>query len=394
MSTIKLGPWPAGIDNVSDAMRPVDAKTRTVDSLRDAVDVTIDRDGWADSRPGRTLLTATELHSMWTAADGTTYGGAGANLVQYTYPATVTTLLALPGAAPIAFCDTPAGPVATSSGVLYELRGGAWREAGVPDGAVTVTAGAGGGLAPGQYAVALAFVDADGREGGLSTMTFVTAPEAGSLQISIAAWPEGCAARVYRTKQNGDALYLAATIPHGMSSYMIGAGHVGRMPLSQHMRRMVGGTHIAYWRGRVLTTTRNVLRWSEAQAHHLWSERHNWLALPHTIRFIAPVEGGLWIGHAGGVAWLPGSRPSDWTVERTSAAKPIAGSALTIDAADLPFDLELNGRSAAVWLSERGFVIGTADGRLIEPQAKRVRIAPASSACTLLSANRLTAFTQ
>lgn len=398
MSTIKLGPWPAGLDNVSDAVRQVDKQTNTLASLRDAVDVTMDRDGWADSRPGRTLLSSTALHSMWTAADGTTYGGAGANLVRYTYPSTITTLLALPNTGPIAFTDGPSGPLATHAGVLYELRDGAWREAGLPDGSMftVMPSASAGGLAAGQYAVAVAYVDDSGREGGLSTLHYVNVPEGGGIQLSAAAWPSGCDARVYRTKHEGDQLYLAATIPNGMLSYLIGAGQLGRLPMTQHLRRMVGGTHISYWRAgaRLLTASSKVLRWSEAQSLHVWSQRHNWLMLPRTIYFLAPVEGGVWLGHAGGVVWLAGTRPSEWTVRGTSAAKPIPGTAVVVQASDLPFDLELNGVAAAVWLSERGYVVGTADGRLIETQAKRVRIAPASSACTLLHNNRLTAFIQ
>ena len=397
MSKIKLGPWPAGLDNVSDDTRRINPETRAVESLRDAIDVTIDRDGWADSRPGRTLLAAELLHSLWTSADGTTYGGRGAALIRYDYPSTVTELLQLPTDAPIAFTDMPVGVMFTAGGYLGEIREGAPREAGVPDGSMfTASAIANGGLAAGQYAVAIAYVDAEGREGGLSQAQFVNVPAGGGLQLDAGGWPDDVdLARVYRTKQNGDSMYLCATVPYGMTSYLIGAGDVGRMPMTQHLRRMVGGTMIAYWsKGRVLTATRTVLRWSEALAHHLYSPRHNWLALPATIRFIAPVEGGVWVGHSKGVAWLAGTRPNDWAPMRKSAAPPIAGTAVVVAANELPFDLDLGSNAAAVWLSEKGYCVGSADGRLIEVQAKRVRVAPSARACTLVQSNRLTAFTQ
>ena len=395
MSKIKLGPWPEGLDNVSDAMRPVNGKTRTVDSIRDAVDVTVDRNGWVDSRPGRTRVSTAMLHSLWTAADGTTYGGRGAQLVRYTYPDTITVLYELPVAAPIAFVDAPGGIRFTAGGFVGELRD-TWQELGIQDGSMfTAAAIAAGGLAGGQYAVAVSYVDAHGREGGLGAAQFVNVPEGGGLSLSAGAWPDGAdAARVYRTKQNGGELYLAATIPAGMLSYLVGAGDVGRMPTTQHLQRMVGGDYITHWRGRLFTASRNVLRWSEPLADHLWSPRNNWLLMPHAIRFIAPVEGGLWVGHSRGVVWVSGARPSEFAITRTAAAPPIAGSARAIDGAELPNDLMLNGRSAAVWLSERGFVIGTEDGRLIEIQSKRVRVPASPGAATLVQGNRLTAFTR
>lgn len=395
MSGIKLGPWPAGLDNVSDPVRRINGQTRTLESLADAVDVVIDRDGWAQTRPGRTLLAADPLHSLWRSADGITYGGRGAELVRVQYPGTITSLYTCPSGGPFGFADTPSGVVWTAGQFLGEIREGTPRQLGVTDGsAFTATAIAAGGLDAGTYAVAVAYVDQWGREGGLSALQFLQVAPGGGIRLTAATWPdEAVEARVYRTKAYGDVLYSAASVPWGTADYMIGAGNVGRLPLTQHLRRMVGGRHVAHWRGRLLVAGTHTLRWSEPMGMHLYSPRHNWLQFPHTIRFLAPVEGGVWVGHARGVDWLAGTRPGEWTRTATSAAPPMAHSAVIVPASELPIDLAPGNSDAAVWMSERGFSIGTADGRLIEVQAKRVQAA-GSGVCALHHNRRLTAFTQ
>ena len=130
---------------------------------------------------------------------------------------------------------------------------------------------------------------------------------------------------------------------------------------------MPSGKFLKLWRGRLLVARANRLLFSEAMAFHLHDERFGWLQFPQRITFVQPVEGGIWIGQVNHVVFLSGQDVANLTTMQTSGKPPVPESAILLGANEVG---ELSGGlPVAAWLAENGWVMGTANGQLVETQA-------------------------
>ena len=233
-----------------------------------------------------------------------------------------------------------------------------------------VSAGAGGSLTEGKYGVAVAWLRGE-QESGLSEMAQVDVPDKGSLQVTLPMAMDSSitGARVYMTSPNGGELRREKDYPVGTGPISIPVEpRLGASAQFRYLSRMPTGKYLGYWRGRLLTANANILRFSEALAYHLHDERHGFVAMPQRITFVVPVSGGLWVGQADHVAFLQGSSPDNLTVARKASRPPVPGSAILANADTLGSELAQGGDGAAVWLADNGYVVGTAQGALIELQ--------------------------
>lgn len=387
--TIRLGPWPLGIDQVSDetALR-ADEDGRAI-ALRDAVNADVDRSGIPARRRGARLVQPLAgARRLWACPLGAVvqvgselYGSTGGDLVP---------LATLNSADAIACTVLDDAIVVANRTTLLCVRAGAAEALGLPDApAPQVAAVPDGGLAGGRYSVAAAFVRAH-QVGGLSGLRTVEVPHGGGLRLTgLASSPEATGLRIYRTEPGGETLYRAMDVPVGLAEVALGAGEIGTDAATTHLRRMPGGEHVAAWQGRLLVARGRTLHVSQPMAPHLHSPRHGFVQFPQRVTLLAPVEAGVFVGTRDGVVFLRGTRPRDWVQEQTGAQAPIPGSALALDGALLNAQWQLGGQRCVAWLAGNGYVIGTEEGRLIEAQADRIDAVRAARAGSVIHGRRV-----
>lgn len=388
---IQIGPWPLGIDNVSDATSVrADDKGRPL-ALVDAVNVDIDRSGDASRRRGPRLVVPLDgLHSGWSGVHGS-FGVANGTLYALT-ATTATPLGQLPSNDPCTYEDVDARTVVCQRLGLFEVVEAQLRPLAPPDGPLPeVGVAASGGLVAGRYSVAIAYLRGT-QEGALSALRTLTVAEGQGIELGEIAAVEGAdLARVYRTAPNGTLLQHCADVPIGLPSFVVGQGPLGREAMTQHLARTPGGSMVAAWRGRLLVARGRNLIVSEPMNPGLCSPRHGFVQFPDRLNLIAAVEAGVFVGTRRGVDFLRGGRPGEWSLERRGAKPPSPGGVTYIDGDQLPASYQQAGRRVAIWLAGNGFVLGCDDGSLIEPQADRLTIGTGAGASICALSRRVTA---
>ena len=193
--------------------------------------------------------------------------------------------------------------------------------------------------------------------------------------------------RLFLTKPDGGELQRAAdyTLAGGMAQQVTlpllpALGEAARW---RHCIPMPTGEHLGLWRGRLVTASGRTLRFSEPLAYHICDERHGFVQMPQSITFIAPVEGGIWVGQRTHVEFLAGSTPAELTLTGRAGKAPVPFSAVMLAAEDAG-EMVGGGRAVCAWLAANGFVLGTADGSMVETQARRLRgISGTSASCAV-----------
>ena len=390
MADLVLGPFTVGIDQVSpDTKLPEGA-------VRDAVNGTFNRAGEFESRAGFELsYSAADIHSLWTDRAGNAFCGHGSQICSVRLGANgdpiVTPIYDTGSASPISLDDLLDSVVFANLGAVGSIRAGAFQPLAPSTPAQPVaTAVSHGALAGGQYGVAVSVMGAN--ESALSPITFVDVAEGGGIGLTFAAGTGN--KLVYRTTQNGDVLYLAASLPEAITSYTLGNSEVGRMPETRNLAPLPTGHIVRYWRGRLLVASGNTVYFSEPMRYGLHSPREGFVQFASRVTMISPVDGGVFVGNESGVVFLTGTKPTDWSIDSTSALPPFEGSGLVVPSAVFGGELGKNGDNVAIWLSNNGFVMGTAQGQIIESQADRISLNEAGKASSFVHNRRITTIMQ
>lgn len=194
---------------------------------------------------------------------------------------------------------------------------------------------------------------------------------------------------IYATNVGGTDMQLAGSLTNEGTSFSITKDHkLGMAAQFAHLSPMPTGKYLCYWRGRLITATANVIRFSEPLAYHLHDERHGFIQTSQRVTFIQPVNGGLWVGQVDHVIFIQGSQLDDMNITIKSAAAPIPGSAIQIGSAEIG-EIAEGGDQVVVWLSANGYVAGNSGGQLVEYQAGRISNVTANNGTTVRLARRL-----
>lgn len=248
-----------------------------------------------------------------------------------------------------------------------------------------------GSLASGDYGVALAWLR-DGMESPLSPAAFVNAPDGAGLRVTFPLCLDDTVThvRLYFTRQNGGELLRGEDYPISQLQVVVPLlPTLGAPAQFRHMSPMPGGRFAGVWRGRLVTASSNVLRFSQALAYHIHDQRHDFVLMPQRITFVQPVDGGIWVGQVDHVAFLSGDRPEALQLVRKAARAPVPGSALLVKADVLGGELSGGGGHCAVWLAANGYVVGTSEGGLVEVQAKHIGNVHGQNGASAAHGNRL-----
>lgn len=247
-------------------------------------------------------------------------------------------------------------------------------------------------LDQGDYSFAISWL-ANGLESALSEIEKIQLQKESGVQLQLPMCLDSSVThvRIYMTDPGGGELRQAFELPIDTMSVDIPAlPELGRAATFQYLSPMKSGDFLRLWRGRLWVARSNVLYFSEAMAYHLTDERYNFIQFPQRIRFIEPVDGGIWVGQADHVVFLRGQDMRNMVIEHKASRAPVYASSNLLHS-DMVKSLSQGGNWCAVWLAENGFVVGTAEGQLVELQSNAIQGITAQSSQLVGFADRLVA---
>lgn len=218
---------------------------------------------------------------------------------------------------------------------------------------------------------------------------YVTAGTSVNVLLPMVTDPTVTAVNIYTTTVGGTDMQLAGSVDRAVTNFSIESKHkLGMAAQFAHLSPMPTGKYLCYWRGRLITATANVLRFSEALAYHLHDERHGFIQTPQRITFVQPVDGGLWVGQVDHVLFIQGTQPDDMSITVKSALAPVPDSAIQINADEVG-EVAEGGGDVTIWLASNGYVAGNNLGQIVEYQSGRINGITAHTGTTVKLARRL-----
>ena len=392
MKPIPLYPL-AGIDNAArrdDALQ-VGGQARRL-FLREALNVDISDTGRASLRPGLRKVAALALASLWQSPlHRDVFAVQGSDWVKVDPLTWSTEALADIGPGPAQHLVLNNVVLAAGADGIFQFDGVKAQRFTLPvPPAPMVTTGA-GSLVPGSYGVALSWLRGP-MESPLSAMTHSKVGQGGALAITLPLCMDSTVTgvRLYLTRPDGGELLRGEDYPIALPYVEIPLlPKLGAPPQFQHMEAMPSGKYFGQWRGRLVSARANVLRFSQALAYHVHDPRHDFVLMPQRITFLQPVDGGIWVGQVDHVAFLAGAQPDELRLLRKTAKAPVPGSSLALDA-ETAGEMSGGGSAVVAWLADNGYVLGTADGGVIEKHATRLRGITGNQGTSIVFRNRLT----
>lgn len=387
-AVVRPGPWPLGANNVARLNSLPVSETGAPTSLREAVNVDLDNEGWIRRRDGTAVRAAyARAHSLFGTKDTPLFCIADGDLVAFDEDLSASTVLAGVGARYASFA-AGADDVLWSNGLQIGRispdtgAGPIWIDTPLSPGASAVGSG---GLAAGEYAVSITAFGTDGRESGASPPVAVVVAANGGILLALPALPVGATrGRVYCSAANGGldegetALYAAMEFPSGQTSLLLGAFEPGRACETQWLRPLPPGQIVRRWNGRTFVAATNVLCWSEPLRDGLMHQDST-LRFGADITLMEPVgEGGdgsgIFLADHARAYFLSGGKPADWqrvvryshpAVRGTSVVAP--GTAFGLDSAE----------PVVCWLATNGvFCLGLPGGQVQPLTEGRLALAP------------------
>lgn len=255
-----------------------------------------------------------------------------------------------------------------------------------------VTQVAGYSLDQGDYSFAISWL-ANGLESALSEIEKVKLLDKSGVQLQLPMCLDSNVThvRIYMSESGGGELRQAFELPiDTMSVDIPSLPELGRVATFQYLSPMKSGNFLRLWRGRLWVVRSNVLYFSEAMTYHLTDDRYNFIQFPQRIRFIEPVDGGIWVGQADHVVFLRGQDVRNMAIEQKASRTPVYASSNLLHS-DMVKSLSQGGTWCAVWLAENGFVAGTSEGQLVEIQSDAIYGITANSCRLVGFDNRLVA---
>lgn len=292
--------YPAGINNRS---RPQDLGEG---ELRDAVNVDIYDKGNIRRRDGYVSRLAGG-HSLWSHPD-IDYGlyVTGGELKHISRDLVATTIRTV-GPTWVSYAELN-GDVYWVNGLQAgKVSDGADARFGIPiPAAPVVSAISYGGMFEGSYEVVLTAV-IDGEEGGASLGGIVEVPANGAIQVTLPQ-PDVDSIRIYVSPFDGDALYLAADVPIGVTSYLV--SNTGRQELkTRYGGPPPAGKHICHHKGILYIADGKHIYHSDPYYHGLFNRRHGFLSVPFAVTGMVAVEDGMFIGTEKRTFFMQGTSP-------------------------------------------------------------------------------------
>lgn len=375
-----------GIDNVSEDAAMVQGGREPFVYVRDAVNVNITKAGKIDMIASGEKVSSYKFRFLWQSPlHKDTFGLLNDFWVKVNISTWESEQLAYIGDGPLWHSVLNNQVCVAGSEGIFIYNGSQAMPLGIPTPPMPV---AYGGIDDTKQtrSIAISWLR-DDVESGLSS--YVTAGVETEVVLPMVIDPTVTGVNIYATNLGGTDMQLAGTVSRDATSFKITKDHeLGMAAQFAHLSPMPTGKYLCYWRGRLITATANVIRFSEPLAYHLHDERHGFIQTGQRITFIQPVDGGLWVGQTDHVIFIEGATLDNMSISIKSAQAPIPNSAIQTNSNDIGEAAE-GGTTIIVWLASNGYVAGTSMGQVVEYQAGRINGLIAQSSTTVRLARRL-----
>lgn len=229
---------------------------------------------------------------------------------------------------------------------------------------------ASGSLEPGEYRVAMTWLDDEGRESGALGAALVTLQTGGGIRVhGIPPAPEGAVtARIYLSPPNGEEMYRVMDLLPGATQVLVSAPGEGKLLETLWRQPLPPCEILRFWNGRLLGASGNLLIWSDALRFGL-TTHDKYMRFGAGITLLEPIGdgtagAGIWIADHKRTYWLDGGDPGRWSRRIMSDVAAVPGTSIVLDAADLGLD---SPGKVAAWLSSDGvFTAGLPNGQLVD----------------------------
>jgi len=343
-----------GINNVQPGHR---LKTT---ELATAINVDIGLDNEIRRRQGFARVSDQCHKNLW-QAEGFMLATCNGDLAR-TDGTTITVLKPSLGVDRVWYCNLPDGRTTFSNGLISGVTDGlSVTRMGVPIPAgVGVATPVAGQMAPGEYRWAVTHVRlSDGLEGGAAYAAPVSLPDGGLLLTALPLL-NGYATNIYLS--NGEAFYRAGATLGANFSYL-GANDALVLPLrTDQVYPMPVGTITAFWRGRLLVASGNVLWASLPNNWEHCDVRRDYKLFEQDITLLQPVDGGIFVGTEGELAFLSGQQWDGLSYTSKRPGRVVLGSGVRVPGQSLAGAAS----DAMVCISDGELVAGMADGSVKE----------------------------
>lgn len=372
MTDVKIPPPRLGVDLLS---APSQAKAGT---LRDAVNLDILTSGAFRRRGGfQSVLAGEGMTGMYAIPKGLIVARSGELYLIKEDNSAISHIYGMQEQGPVDFTEYNGDLYILGKRVFCWLRGMQGRVAPVgvalPDALPDIQSHGAGVMPEGDYAVAISVVDEYGEES--PTKLLGTLHLVGGIRLDNLQTRPGYKYRVYASPPNGEVMYLVSEFDADVSMYFVMDRPTGPANTTLHLAPMPPGDFVRGSRGRLYVATGDTLVFSDAMRPRLTDPRTNFIKFTGDIRFVEPVDAGIYVGDSAGVWWLAGTDPSKFTVLHVSESVPVKRSSLIVASADLPEQFRDSEHDCAVWLSSHGYVVGSPDGKVTPLHPERVRLA-------------------
>lgn len=344
--------WPKGVDNVHQDYE------LSADSLRRAVNVDVLDSGKLRRRAGHTQVTAlTGAHSMW--GDGKRSYFAYNNGIYEFFESGTTALLGAfaCGTNPVSFSPSGDEIVLTCKTARAAIRNGVLAAWGLNTPATPATVSATVGVLPvGAYHVAVTYVDSAGRESGASDLATVVLAAVGGVAITampVSTEAAVTAKRVYVSTTDGEILYRVAEVAPAAQFLTVSTLPTGAELRTAYLSPPPFGVGLTEFNGRVFiidAADPSTVWHTEAMANGHVKKSKGFYRFPSDVTMIAAVDDGVYFA-ADQTYFVARAGSPEHSIVPVMEAGAVAGSAVTIPQT-----------TDAIWMSERGAVIGKAGG--------------------------------
>lgn len=374
----------SGINNVLQPHR------LGTDALTVATNVDVGLTGDLTRRAGYTELLPT-CHKNLHQADGFVLATVdGGDLISMDASGGLrTTLYPSLGPDRVWYCDLPDGRTTFSNGLINGITGGqtatTWGVP-VPESLGTLTPVA-GELFPGDYQYQLTYVRlSDGLEGGPLYSNPWSVPDGGILLMGLPEL-EGHKINVYLTSANGENAYLAGSTFSGSFSYL-GKNDALVLPCrTGNLRPAPAGTATAFWRGRVLVAVGPVLYASKTNGWESFDFRRDFKQFAAPITLVQPVDGGVFVGTEGELAFLGGTEFDKLSYVQVLDGPTVLGSGVAVRGELVKRGQGVGQGAAMICIAGRGLVAGFSDGGIVRMTEGRYATDVAEVAATFRMVN-------
>jgi len=230
-----------------------------------------------------------------------------------------------------------------------------------------------GTLGSGVYLAAIAYVDSDGRQSGLSSIKSISLSDnSGVIIQSLPGAPSSIITapsylRLFLSAANGEVLYRVADVALATASYTVSAAYHedGFEVVWQPLGPPPPGRIIRSHGGRIYIADDTGLVWySKPGSLHLFDLAHDFLLFSEPVTVMEPVESGIFFATDSRTEFHLGADPEEGfqVVEKYNYGAPFGtGRRLVFDA-----------QASVLWQSHRGTLIGAPDGSLRNAQEDAV----------------------